>query len=89
MNSYTKLPFKNAAKQVLSKAGEPLHYRDITKRALDQELIATGGKTPAATMNSQIAVDLLRRGPSSLFVRVQPGVFCLRKWLDDSTLTEL
>jgi restriction system protein len=62
MSSNATLPFKSAAKQVLSEAGEPLHYRDSTKRALGQKLIATGGKTPAATMNSQIAVDLLRRG---------------------------
>lgn len=39
-----------AAIQVLKEAGGPLHYREITERALERGLIEPHGKTPEATM---------------------------------------
>lgn len=39
-----------AAIHLLREAGGPLHYRDITVRALDARLIESQGKTPEATM---------------------------------------
>ncbi len=46
--------FKIAAIKVLRKSKEPLHYDEITKRAIEQDLIVTSGATPDATMNSRI-----------------------------------
>jgi restriction system protein len=74
------MTFLQAAEQVLRTAGTPLHYEEITKRALAQGLIATTGKTPAATLNAQIVVSINVKGTGSAFVRVRPAVFALREW---------
>jgi len=74
------MTFLQAAEHILRTANAPLHYEEITRRALAQGLIATAGKTPAATLNAQIAVDIKVNGTDSRFVRVQPGVYALREW---------
>ena len=66
-----------AAFVVLRDAGEPLHYREITKRILAQELWATKGKTPWNTVNARIVVDIRERGRASRFVRVGNGTYAL------------
>lgn len=77
----THLGYLGAAIKVLEDAGEPLHYREITKRALDQGWIVTQGQTPWATMSARIGSAVKHKGESSRFVRVAPGVFGLRSWL--------
>lgn len=69
--------FKLAATRILRKAGKPLHYQDITERALEQNLIETSGSTPEATMNAQISVDIKTKKGKSPFIRVKPGYFSL------------
>ncbi len=66
-----------AAEAVLKDEGGPLHYREITNRALDAGLITTKGKTPEASMNAKLAVSL-KDGDDSPFVKVATGVFALR-----------
>ena len=68
----------DAAYEVLRAAGEPLHYREITQRALDRGLWTTKGLTPWDTVNAQIAVDIKRNGKRSRFYRAGPGVFGCR-----------
>ena len=70
----------DAAEAVLAAAGEPLHYDAITERALADGHWQSQGKTPAATVNAQISVDLEKRGAASRFQRIRPGVFALRSW---------
>ncbi len=70
----------NAAEVILQQAGEPLHYKEITKRILAQELWQTQGKTPDATVNARFAVDINRFGDRSRFIRTELGIFALRKW---------
>jgi hypothetical protein len=41
----------------LETEGKPLHYRDITQKALAQGLIQTDGKTPEATLNGWRTAD--------------------------------
>ena len=72
------LSLKDAAKKVLQDGGEPLHYEEITKRILEGGLAQSKSKTPAASLNAVLAVDIKRQGASSVFVRVTPGVFGLR-----------
>lgn len=72
------LSLKDAAIQVLRDAGEPLHYQEITKRILAGGLSQSSSKTPDASLNAVLAVDIKRNGPASPFVRVTPGVFGLR-----------
>lgn len=58
-----QMSFLDAAEHVLRglKPGTRMHYRDITNRALEAELIRTRGKTPDATMAAQIGTDIRRR----------------------------
>ena len=67
----------DAVAEVLSQAGGPLHYREITGRVLSQELWTSRGKTPWATVNARLAVDLNKHGSTSRFVRFAPGVYAL------------
>ncbi|MBN2566782.1 hypothetical protein JXB02_01695 [Candidatus Woesearchaeota archaeon] len=69
--------FKLAAIKILREAKEPLHYEEITKRALENNMIETSGATPESTMNAQIAVDIKSKKGESPFVRVKPGYFGL------------
>lgn len=67
----------DAAASVLDKAGQPLHYREITRRMLDSGLWSSSGKTPDATVNAQIVTEINRKGPDSRFIRTAPGTFAL------------
>ncbi len=80
------LGFLGAAERVLAEGGKPLHYREITRRALASGFVETSGKTPEATMNAQIATQLKRQGDDSTFVRLRPGIFGLRRWLEEGRL---
>ncbi|MFT6231774.1 MAG: hypothetical protein ACJAZO_002282 [Myxococcota bacterium] len=48
------LTFLDAAAKLLNEAGEPLHYREITKRGLEAGFLQISGKTPADTLNAQL-----------------------------------
>ncbi|MCL4266668.1 MAG: restriction endonuclease [Anaerolineae bacterium] len=65
---------------VLAEAGEPLHYKEITRRILLQNLWQTEGKTPDATINAQLAVNIKKLDAKSRFQRVGKGIFALRAW---------
>jgi Holliday junction resolvase len=69
--------FKKAAIKVLKKAKKPLHYKEITRLALEAGLVETEGATPEATMNAQIAVDIKSKGKESLFIRTAPATYAL------------
>jgi hypothetical protein len=70
------MSMKDAAAKVLDTAGGPLRPSAITERALDDKLIATKGKTPAATMAAQLSTDIARE--DTRFVRTKPGVYGLK-----------
>ncbi len=72
------MTFLEAAWEVLNQAGEPLHYRKITNRAIEHGLVETRGRTPARTMNAQLSTDI--RSGDSRFVRVSRGVYGLSQW---------
>lgn len=67
--------FLDAAYQVLKQAGTPLHYVEITNRALLEKILDTKGQTPEATMGARLYVDTKR--PSSRFKRVGRNFFTL------------
>ena len=73
------LPFADAAAKVLELSGCPLHYRDITDQALAQNLIQTDGKTPEASLNAVISVDIKQKGFSEPFCA--GAAWCI--WLTD------
>ena len=67
----------DAAAAVLEEAGAPLHYREITERMLAKGLWNSEGKTPEATVNARLSVDVRDHGAASRFVRVSRGRFAL------------
>lgn len=69
-----------AAEQVLIEAGEPLHYSEIMKCMLEQQLWVTQGETPNQTLNARLSMDLKDNGSKSLFQRIDRGVYALRSW---------
>jgi len=54
----TNMTALEAALRVLQDEGKPLHYREITKRILAGKLWQCSGKTPEATINAQLAVNI-------------------------------
>lgn len=48
------MTYLEAAIAILKEAGGPLHYRQITERALARQLIEPRGQTPEATMGAQL-----------------------------------
>lgn len=69
--------FKDVAYQILKEAGKPLHSREITKIALERGWLKTAGKTPEATMNAQIVVDINSKKEKSRFIKTAPSTFSL------------
>lgn len=69
--------FKGVAYDILKEANKPLHTDEITKIALQKGWLKTAGKTPAATMNSQLVVDTNKNGVKSLFKKTAPSTFAI------------
>ncbi len=69
--------FKDIAWQILKEAGKPLHSKEITRIALERGWLKTAGKTPEATMNAQLIVDINSKGNKSRFIKNAPSVFGL------------
>lgn len=79
------LSFADAAESVLrvSERREPMHYQEITEKALADGLITTRGKTPAATLRSAIFIEIerrARRGEPQRFYREESGYIGLTEW---------
>lgn len=78
--------FTDAAEQVLSRlgGGQPMHYREITAKALELGLIHTSGRTPQATMYASVLEEIQRyrnRGESPRFYMPGKGLIGLAKSL--------
>jgi len=73
--------FKDIAYQILKEAGKPLHSKEITKIALDRGWLKTAGKTPEATMNAQLVVDINSKKDKSRFIKTAPSTFGLNSTL--------
>jgi len=68
--------YKDAAAIILGRSQVPMHYADITDRAVEEGLVATSGKTPHDTMGAQLATDI-KKGTGSRFVRTSPSHYAL------------
>lgn len=89
-----RLTFVDAAEDVLRRhgGGEPMHYKDITKLALDENLVQTEGRTPEATLYSQVITENQRaagRGREPRFVRHGKGMVGLADRLQPGAQGEL
>lgn len=81
-----KYSFTDAAEKVLEQFGDkkPMHYREVTEKALELGWIATEGKTPEATMYAQVLTEIRRyqkRGEYPRFVQHGRGFMGLTKWM--------
>jgi len=74
------MTFAEAAEKILSEAGKPLHFRDITERAIELELIEVDGQTPWNSMNGTLRRLIRQQGNQVPFVSLGDGVFGLREW---------
>ncbi len=80
------MSFADAAEQILreSESRGPLHYEEITSRAIARGLIQPEGKTPAISLNAIIGTDIRRRearGEQPRFVRSGRGLVGLAEAL--------
>jgi len=69
--------FKQSAIEILKKAKTPLHYDEITRRALESGILETEGANPERTMNAVITVDINSKSEGSDFIRTDRGIFAL------------
>ncbi len=69
--------FKEAAIVILKESKIPLHYKEITQKALDKGILKTDGKTPDASMNAQIITEINSKGKNATFIKVAPATYNL------------
>jgi len=69
--------FKNAAIEILKQFNQPLHYKEITRLALEKGILETDGSTPDASMNAQIITDINKKKAKSDFVKTGPSTYGL------------
>ena len=80
------LSFNDCAQKVLEQFGgkRPMHYKEITEKALEKGWLVTGGKTPEATMYAQVVTEIKRqrkRGENPRFVQHGRGYVGLSQWM--------
>jgi hypothetical protein len=77
-----KVPAREAARVVLLEAGRPMHYREISKQAIEQGIIRVrGGRgkpDPDKTMKTIRSFLAGSAAEGKEFVRVDSGVFDLK-----------
>src|SRR5262245_63440469 len=73
------MTFLEAALEILRHEGRPLHYKELTERALGKKLLTFVGRTPEVTMQTQLTAAV-KKAPGNPFVRVKPGVFGLLRY---------
>jgi len=78
--------FINCAQKVLEEFGgkKPMHYKEITEKALGKGWLVTNGKTPEASMYAQVITEIKRqqkRGEHPRFVQHGRGYVGLSQWM--------
>ncbi len=84
--SVMEFSFIVCAQKVLEEFGEgkPMHYREITRKALEQGWLVTAGKTPESTMGAVVGSKIRnqkKRGEQPLFVQHTGGYIGLSQWM--------
>lgn len=73
------MTFLEAALDILSREGKPLHYKELTDRAMQRKLLTFVGRTPEVTMQAQLT-NAVKKAPGNPFLRVRPGIFGLLRY---------
>ena len=74
------MTFLEAALNILSREKRPLHFKDLTERAMTKKLLTFVGRTPEVTMQDAAPTAAVKKAPGNPFVRVKPGVFGLLRY---------
>jgi restriction system protein len=79
--------FIDCAQKVLEEFGakKPMHYKEITEKALEKGWLTTSGKTPEASMYAQVITEIKRRqkrGEQPRFVQHGRGYIGLSQWME-------
>jgi hypothetical protein len=74
------MTFLEAARRVLEEMKVPMHFKKITRQAIQKGYLRSKGKTPEWTMGARISVDIKTKGAESEFIRVDSGRYGLRRW---------
>jgi len=69
--------FKTSAIEILKREKKSLHYKDITRLALEAGILETEGATPEKSMNSQIIMDIKDKKEASDFIKTAPSIYAL------------
>jgi hypothetical protein len=73
------MTFLEAAHEILKREGKPLHFKELTERAMTKKLLTFVGRTPELTMQTQLTAAI-KKAPGNPFVRVKPGTFGLLRY---------
>src|SRR5689334_25202047 len=73
------MTFTEAALEILKREGKPLHFKELTERAMTKKLLTFVGRTPEVTMQTQLTAAV-KKAPGNPFVRVKPGIFGLLRY---------
>jgi hypothetical protein len=73
------MTFLDAALKILSREKRPLHFKELTERAMTKKLLTFVGRTPEVSMQ-QALTAAVKKAPGNPFVRVKPGVFGLLRY---------
>jgi hypothetical protein len=73
------MTFLEAALEILKRERKPLHYKELTEKAMERKLLTFVGRTPEVTMQTQLTTAV-KKAPGAPFVRVKPGVFGLLRY---------
>ncbi len=69
--------YLNAAERILKRFPKGLHYREITRIAIAEGLIAPSTSTPEASMRGQLGTAAKEDLATRRFLRVGRGLFTL------------
>jgi len=88
------MTFLDTAEKVLEEQGEktPVHYREITRRAVKKGWLTSGGQTPEAIMAAQLSTEMKRsqsKGIRPRFVRHERGFYGLSRWMGKGLFYEI
>lgn len=77
------MPWRRAIEKVLTDAEGPMHYRDIAETIVSDGLRTQRvGATPASTVSSYITTSIKSDGDRSPFVKVGPGQYALKHFVE-------
>ena len=77
------MTFLEAAYKILKENRKPMHYKEITRIAVDKGLIETEGSRPELTMHSMLSTDIKTKGTESLFKKLRAGIFSINSKINN------